>query len=303
MNPSNKIAPTGLTSMRPTALSGPQRPAERGVAQAKGERHQTGIPASPPAYRPQPAPKVLQTKPALNRRASPMTPPTQAPARQTTRGLPQTPTARPALTSRPPSGSLQTKANGAQRTAQEDRTRRRTNIPPVSPAARGGGIQPKMRASARQAPATARTSPPSQLIRAGVGKPSGPNVIQRAAVGVGAAPAPPPPPAMAVAYSAHWAHYHHQDAQELVERNAAGANGIAADVYNHAIANGTADDTKYVVNYNRGGNHYQKYLVVVAFWRSNGTVRLHSARKDHNRGDAYGATDIIRNMAWDWTNR
>ncbi len=180
------------------------------------------------------------------------------------------------------------------------------------PAHRATVLQPK---SARPHPATvvqpkpafgafARLPPhPATLTFVGVAQPAYLNAL----VGGGApaaapapvvvaavAPAAPAPIQPVAQYTAHWLNYHHRADQQIAEQNDA---AIALDVWN-GIPAATTDDTKVVVNYTYTPNAYLRYLVVVVFYRTDGSIRFHSARRARYRGTAYGATDIVLNLVW-----
>ena len=104
-------------------------------------------------------------------------------------------------------------------------------------------------------------------------------------------------------FTQHWNAGHHSGDAGYVERN---GEAIAQSIINWSTAQGLADDTKIVVNYNLDGG-WQKYFVVVVFYHSQAGpggaplryVNFHSCRRSNVHADAQGEPNaVVYNTNW-----
>lgn len=165
MSKGSKLPPLASGSGQ-EASQRPARPHERGVSQARAAApHLKGPPAAPPVYRPQPVPKVLQTKKAA---AAPPPPATHArPA----------PAAPPAYRPQPPARVLQPKAS-AVRQPGACRPSSQPAAPPAHAPRANNIVQPKTALEGARAATQARhtgrapQSPPGRVKSNGTGAPA-----------------------------------------------------------------------------------------------------------------------------------
>ena len=98
---------------------------------------------------------------------------------------------------------------------------------------------------------------------------------------------------MQVEYTHHWDNNPspRRDWKRQVEQN---ENAIARRIFNHGRQNGSADDTKYVLNYTWG----DVYFIVVAFYHTDGRIRLHTVFVANQRGTAWGGGVALSPNQW-----